>query len=1307
MSKIDKLQIMGIRSFDNQKGEMIKFFSPLTLVVGSNGSGKTTIVECLKYVTTGMQPPNTNKGGAFIHDPKLAGEKEVMAQVKLSFTAGNGSRMVATRSMSLTVQKTKRTMKTLEGSLLVDRHGERTVISSRIAELDQILPQYLGVSTAVIDNVIFCHQDESLWPMSDSSTLKKKFDEIFEAQKYTKAIKNIKDIRKAQNANLGEMKIQEQHSKADKERAARGTTKMNQLDSELEIMRAEAHDLSNQIKESRALAQQAWKDSENYSRIVGTLEGKQIELESKENIIAELRSHLKQVSESDEWLENTLSQFEHRLAQYEEQRRIKRGEYDEYQAQLARGRSQLNQRLADRGKDEQEKAAYDRDVNTRKRKVREIAAHHQWREFDDLTDDSMVDEFMYKIRRVSKDQSLALDRARREAEAKKREAQSLINRLTERKAALRENKQESRQQMTQNDREAEQHQQSVDKIAVDEGSSAVIESKIDSVNNSLQKAQQKASKANWDKSISEANVELRSYEDQSNRLNNDLIQGTKKAGETARLAHLKQELKDRQRSLKTMRDAHETRISQLIGNTWQPGTVEQVYRSAVDEANKDLNDSEKARDLMARELEQLQYKQKTAKDDVGSRKNEMEQSEKKIRAAIENREASEYEDVLSEAQVHLTTIKEEADNLGGMSGYFEKLKETAYHSTNPACRACNRGFKGGNDPQLAKFRAHIEKLIQKAQNDVPEEELDEAERAYQQALNAGPAHQKWETLMNTEIPALENKLKELARQRETVLAKIEEHDKVVEQKQTVKKDLDHISRTICSIAKFYSEITTFEAQITDLSEKQSQDGGGRTLEDIQEEISGLTGRMDKTKKHVSRLVAEKDQSKTEISSLELESRDLKNELSKTSYELEKKASLVDRVEEFKTLNKKQRENLNKIDKEIEKLDPEIAIANAKYDDLAERARTKEKELQDQSTQLSQTLNGLELLNNQIKIYVDRDGPDQLAKTNRDIKRIEQERETIETEQKSVTMDINNLTEQLRDSDITRRQYADNLRYRQETRALKEIKGKIEQLETQNARAHRDRYLEESNKLAREINKMEATHARISGEMGAKDKQLQDLLQDYETDFKDAPKRYKEAHIKVETTKACVEDLGRYAGALDKAIMKYHSMKMEEINRILEELWQNTYQGTDIDTILIKSESETATGAQSYNYRVCMVKQDVEMDMRGRCSAGQRVLACILIRIALAEVFSTNCGLIALDEPTTNLDVANIEALARGLHKIIESRQKQSNFQLIVITHDEEFLKAMRVEDFTDYYYRVQRSERQLSQIEKQSIGEVI
>ena len=67
-----------------------------------------------------------------------------------------------------------------------------------------------------------------------------------------------------------------------------------------------------------------------------------------------------------------------------------------------------------------------------------------------------------------------------------------------------------------------------------------------------------------------------------------------------------------------------------------------------------------------------------------------------------------------------------------------------------------------------------------------------------------------------------------------------------------------------------------------------------------------------------------------------------------------------------------------------------------------------------------------------------------------------------------------------------------------------------------------------------------------------------------------------------------------------------------------------------------------------NFRVVMNRRGVELDMRGRCSAGQRVLASIIIRLALSQTFGTQCGIITLDEPTTNLDKPNIESLAEIL-----------------------------------------------------------
>ena len=64
----------------------------LVLILGQNGCGKTTIIECLKYITTGDFPPGSDKGKSFIHDPKLAGETSVLGLVRLQFRAMDGDK---------------------------------------------------------------------------------------------------------------------------------------------------------------------------------------------------------------------------------------------------------------------------------------------------------------------------------------------------------------------------------------------------------------------------------------------------------------------------------------------------------------------------------------------------------------------------------------------------------------------------------------------------------------------------------------------------------------------------------------------------------------------------------------------------------------------------------------------------------------------------------------------------------------------------------------------------------------------------------------------------------------------------------------------------------------------------------------------------------------------------------------------------------------------------------------------------------------------------------------------------------------
>lgn len=79
MASIEKLLLRGIRSFgpDNEDEAKLKFCSPVTIILGQNGCGKTTIIEALKYATCGEFPGNCSQGSGFVHDPKLCNSTEV------------------------------------------------------------------------------------------------------------------------------------------------------------------------------------------------------------------------------------------------------------------------------------------------------------------------------------------------------------------------------------------------------------------------------------------------------------------------------------------------------------------------------------------------------------------------------------------------------------------------------------------------------------------------------------------------------------------------------------------------------------------------------------------------------------------------------------------------------------------------------------------------------------------------------------------------------------------------------------------------------------------------------------------------------------------------------------------------------------------------------------------------------------------------------------------------------------------------------------------------------------------------------
>lgn len=140
-----------------------------------------------------------------MHDPKIANEPTVFGTVKMQFTGVDGSRYVVTRSMEATQKAKNITVKTLDATITrkdPDNPGQMASLSMKCADINQQMFLYLGVSKPILNYVIFCHQEDSNWPLEEGKKVKDKFDEIFDSAKYTDLLKKIKEVRQVVECSI-------------------------------------------------------------------------------------------------------------------------------------------------------------------------------------------------------------------------------------------------------------------------------------------------------------------------------------------------------------------------------------------------------------------------------------------------------------------------------------------------------------------------------------------------------------------------------------------------------------------------------------------------------------------------------------------------------------------------------------------------------------------------------------------------------------------------------------------------------------------------------------------------------------------------------------------------------------------------------------------------------------------------------------------------------------------------------------------------------------------------------------------------
>ncbi|KAF0038511.1 hypothetical protein F2P81_008995 [Scophthalmus maximus] len=1261
MSKIDKMSILGVRSFgiEDKDKQVISFFTPLTVLVGPNGAGKTTIIECLKYATAGELPPGS-KGGAFVHDPKDAHETDVRAQIRLLFSDVNGEKVTIHRSMSCTQKAKNYSFKSLEQVITRIKDGEKVSLSSKCGELDREMISALGVSKPVLNNVIFCHQEESNWPLCEGKALKDKFDSIFAATKYIKALETMRQLRLTQNHTVKECQVELRYLKQNKEKA-------------------------QQIRETVATKEaQLMASKDNVEHIESQIDPLEVFQGSDEQLQDLYQNHQRTVKEKERRLTDCQKELERAGRECQRLNRVKA------ELLVEQGRLQLE---ADR---------HTQNIKNRDTQVRSLSSYLEMEGYDRPPFTTLqLESFHRHVTQRLEQEKDTVGQVLADLQEKEQQKQQSIDEIRDKKTGLERTVELKRDLQGKKQQELRNVRAELQRL---EGSSTrlqELENELAKVERELQSTVQSSNVEELKAEVVELQREKAELDRAQRRLDQEMETLNAHTTTRTQMEMLKKDKTEKEDQVRKIKSRHGEELVSLLGHFPNKRELEDwIYakskeinstRDRLAKLNKDLASNEQNKSHIASELRKKE--QQLASDE-----------EKFFNVCG----SQDLEQDLGKLQEDLEKISKQRAMLAGATAVYTQFISQLTEEREPCCPVCQRTFPGESDLQevISDMQSKLRLVPDKLKN--TEQDLKRKERKKDEMMALKPVRKSIVQFQEKELPELRNRLQTVNRDIERLKGDVEEQETLLGTRMSEEDTAKACLQDISLMDRYLMDLKDVERKIAQQAAKLQGVDLTRTIQQVSQEKQETQHKIDTTSSRMElkrKLIQDQQDQLQMLKSVVNETRAEKLQLSS---DMQKQQQLEEQSVEFTTEIQALTRDIREAKEQLSPLSAALEKLQQEKQELVEQKRQRQEEGQEKINAIKERVKVITTLERDITKYVD-EGKDEykeqketeLQETNTQLHDAEKQKEKINREMGNIRQDIDT-------QKVQERWLQDNLTLRKRVEELKEVVSKHKALMKDMGNMQVLQLRQERREAERRLEDLKKNRSIALGRQKGFEEEILDYRKELREDQYDkADERYKNKMIIMRTTELVIKDLDLYYKALDQTIMKFHSMKMDEINKIIRDLWRSTYRGQDIEYVEIRSDvdenSPAAVKRRVYNYRVVMVKGDTALDMRGRCSAGQKVLASLIIRLALAETFCLNCGILALDEPTTNLDRENIESLAHALVEIIKSRSRQRNFQLLIITHDEDFVELLGRSSYIEHFYRIRKNQDQNSEITKCSI----
>ncbi|XP_057670228.1 DNA repair protein RAD50 [Diorhabda carinulata] len=1301
MALLHSLEICGIRNFNPDNKQTVFFQTPVVLFQGPNGSGKTTILESIKYALTGDLPVGTNGGKGFIHDPKMSNKNSTKGSIKIKFTDAEKN----TLTISRVLQVSQTAAGTLQFKKVNDSIRKRSKddpdqvqdISCRCADIDAYCCTALNVSKSIFNNVLFCHQENSLWPLDEPKKLKEKFDDIFEATKYKKCVERLRKT----------IKEKETHLKT----GIKDTLKAKkEIKDHVDFQRSKLEDKKEKLNEVKKLIEQSENELKpledrmkkilDLEESLGALQRKlTAKEEEKKGLINQQETLRKEISDifvgTDKELDSKINTFKDEQSSEEIIIRKLERNVQDINKQLENESLSIQTKQVKIGQMKEEQNQY-------KKKLEEIRGLIDKLRIElDIEDFGDQEILLGELTNAIKSQENKFNQLQKENDVEENELQKQIDKLREENAKSEQLIDSKTTSTHECKNKLEQIKYKLEELDTSDSQLKNITDKIESLQSTLTKLKSSFSENEKLQEIQELKDLIDNKEQYREKLEREYTVLQRNYATEQKIESEKSLVLNKQSQIKKIQSKHSQNLTKLFGDDIPKNNLKNSVMNIQNNQDIEYNKHTKTVNKLEKELINLETTLDINKSMLKTHQQELSTNKRKL---MELCKGKDFLETLNESYKKKEKLQTARGQYSAAKIMYEAF--VGKLESEKCCPVCKTNFKN-NLPALPDIIQDLKGKIHKIPSDLMQVELEfkKEEEYHNELQRMNNVNDEIETLTHTKIPKLEQEISSLTEQFE------EKSMELAAEKHSLEKphQLIEICKNLITDATLFDQyqidISRANDSIKDMEESIEKVPSNRSRQENEMELDAVKAELSNTKRRY-------DTSKNMLEQHRDRCQDLNK---KIQTEVQKQIDIQKLVQEKPLLeiqNKEYNEKLTRLRSEIEDLRLNLVSQKKELKDSIENKNNVNKkniQLEEKArTKLNSNQNSLSdifKLQKIIRDYERLKNSEKLAKGIEELAELKVIVSNLEKNKTEILDSISQKKESLAKRESFFRALKDNVTLREISRKEKLVETTIQEIKQKIGGFNYRQVFEEKQKKIEEINKKQREINTLNGQMEEivhVTDELEEILR--KPEYRTANINYKKTYYNYTLNVLALDDLKKYADILERSVLKFHEERMIQINRMIKSLWRTIYRGNDIDYIEIKTDESTTSGVgrrRTYQYKVVQVKNNIELDMRGRCSAGQKVLACLVIRLALAETFSSHCGILALDEPTTNLDKANISSLSDALSELINSRENQSNFQLLIITHDEEFLRSLTQVQNIDSYWQVKRNAGGSSVVERQ------